>query len=148
MDVHTEDLTDFEKTVDHINRDKLDNRRDNLRFATMSIQNENRDKTARRCDAKTELPDWLDELPKYVQYRQEIYDKSNNMMRDFFVISHPSLDKVWESSKSMNIHLKDKFKATKLKLELLNNMISEQKYNKESGENNKLDLPLIPARNF
>ena len=142
MDVHTEDLTDFEKTVDHINRDKLDNRRDNLRFANMSIQNENRDKAARRCDAKTELPDWLGELPKYVQYRQEIYDKTNNMMRDFFVINHPSLDKIWESSKSMNIHLKDKFKATKLKLELLNNIISEQKYNKLSGENNKLDLPI------
>jgi hypothetical protein len=142
MDVHTEDLTNFEKTVDHINRDKLDNRRDNLRFANMSIQNENRDKAARRCDAKTELPDWLGELPKYVQYRQEIYDKTNNLMRDFFVINHPSLDKIWESSKSMNIHLKDKFKATKLKLELLNNIISEQKYNKESGINDILDLPI------
>jgi hypothetical protein len=142
MDVHTEDLTDFEKTVDHINRDKLDNRRDNLRFANMSIQNENRDKAARRCDAKTELPDWLGELPKYVQYRQEIYDKTNNMMRDFFVINHPSLDKIWESSKSMNIHLKDKFKATKLKLELLNNNITEQNYNKESGINDILDLPI------
>jgi hypothetical protein len=42
----------------------------------------------------------------------------------------------------MNIHLKDKFKATKLKLELLNNIISEQNYNKESGDNNKLDLPI------
>jgi len=142
MDVHNEDLTDFEKTVDHINRDKLDNRRDNLRFATMTVQNENRNKTARRCDAKIELPEWLDELPKYVQYRQEIYDKTNNLMRDFFVINHPSLDKIWESSKSMNIHLKDKFKATKLKLELLNNIISEQNYNKESGDNNKLDLPI------
>jgi hypothetical protein len=142
MDVHTEDLTDFEKTVDHINRDKLDNRRDNLQFANMSVQNTNRDKAARRCDAKIELPEWLDELPKYVQYRQEIYDKTNNMMRDFFVISHPALDKIWESSKSMNIHLKDKFKATKLKLELLNNNITEQNYNKESGDNNKLDLPI------
>ena len=142
MDVHNEDLTNFEKTVDHINRDKLDNRRDNLRFATMVVQNENRNKTARRCDAKIELPEWLDELPKYVQYRQEIYDKTNNLMRDFFVINHPCLDKIWESSKSMNIHLKDKFKATKLKLELLNNIISEQNYNKESGDNNKLDLPI------
>jgi len=142
MDVHTEDLTDFEKTVDHINRDKLDNRRDNLRFANMSVQNTNRDKAARRCDAKTELPDWLEELPKYVQFRQEIYDKTNNMMRDFFVISHPALDKIWESSKSMNIHLKDKFKATKLKLELLNNNITEQNYNKLSGINDILDLPI------
>ena len=30
MDVHDEDLTNFEKTVDHINNDKLDNRRENL----------------------------------------------------------------------------------------------------------------------
>jgi hypothetical protein len=142
MDVHTEDLTDFEKTVDHINRDKLDNRRDNLRFANMSVQNTNRDKAARRCDAKTELPDWLEELPKYVQFRQEIYDKTNNSMREFFVISHPALDKIWESSKSMNIHLKDKFKATKLKLELLNNNITEQNYNKLSGINDILDLPI------
>jgi hypothetical protein len=142
MDVHTEDNTNYEKTVDHINRDKLDNRQSNLRFANMSEQNENRDKTARRCDAKIELPEWLTVLPKYVQYRQEIYNKETNSMRDFFIIMHPKADKMWESSKSMNISLLDKFKATKLQLQLFDGLISESEYKVESGENKIIDLPL------
>jgi hypothetical protein len=35
MDVHFEDNTSMKKTVDHINRDKLDNRRENLSFSNM-----------------------------------------------------------------------------------------------------------------
>jgi hypothetical protein len=142
MDVHTEDNTNYEKTVDHINCDKLDNRQSNLRFANMSEQNENRAKTARRCDAKIELPEWLTVLPKYVQYRQEIYNKETNSMRDFFIIMHPKADKMWESSKSMNISLLDKFKATKLQLQLFDGLISESEYKVESGENKIIDLPL------
>ena len=142
MDVHNEDLTDYEKTIDHINRDKLDNRRTNLRFATMTEQNTNKDKATRRGDAKTDLPIWLDELPKYVQYRKEIYDKVNNTTREFFIIQHPNQDKIWESSKSNNMQLIDKFKATKLKLQLLDNLITETQYLKESGLNRVLDLPV------
>ena len=141
MNVHTEDLTSYEKTIDHINRDKLDNRQSNLRFANMSEQNSNRDKSARRCDAKTELPEWLEELPKYVQFRREVYNKDTGDVREFFIIQHPSLDKIWESSKSINVLTSDKFKATKLKLQLIENLITEKQYNKESGFNDIIDLP-------
>lgn len=141
MNVHTEDLTSYEKTIDHINRDKLDNRQSNLRFANMSEQNSNRDKSARRCDAKTELPEWLEELPKYVQFRREVYNKDTGDVREFFIIQHPSLDKIWESSKSINVLTSDKFKATKLKLQLIENIITEKQYNKESGFNDIIDLP-------
>jgi hypothetical protein len=104
----------------------------------MTEQNTNKNKATRRCDAKTDLPIWLDELPKYVQYRKEIYDKVNNTAREFFIIQHPNQDKIWESSKSNNVQLIDKFKATKLKLQLLDNMITETQYIKESGLNTVL----------
>ena len=81
MDVHDENLSDFTKTVDHINRDKLDNRRGNLRSVDMSIQNSNRDKSERRKDA-IELPNGINQsdLPKYIVYRKEILNKNNEIM--------------------------------------------------------------------
>ena len=143
MDVHDEDLTSFEKTVDHINCDKLDNRRDNLRLVNMSVQNSNRDKATRRSDA-CELPDNLvqSDLPKYVIYRKEILDKETNKSREYFYISgHPKLDKTWETTKSNKISIKEKLKLAKLKLQQLDEIISNAQYNQQSGLNQKIDLP-------
>ena len=149
MDVHDEDLTSLEKTVDHINRDKLDNRKQNLRFANMAEQNSNRDKTARRCDAKIDVPHGID-LPKYMQYRKEVYCKEKNLSREFFIIVHPSLDKVWETTKSNNVAIGDKFRQAKLFLQLTENQITQSQYNKEMGMNDIVDLPkyiVINSRN-
>ena len=143
MDVHDEDLTSFEKTVDHINCDKLDNRRDNLRLVNMSVQNANRCKATRRSDA-CELPDNLvqSDLPKYVIYRKEILDKETNKSREYFYISnHPKLDKTWETTKSNKISIKEKLKLAKLKLQQLDEIISDAQYNQQSGLNQKIDLP-------
>jgi hypothetical protein len=137
LDVHDEDLTSFEKTVDHINCDKLDNRRDNLRLVNMSVQNANRVKSARRCDAN-ELPDNLTQkdLPKYVIYRKEILDKETNRYREYFYIqNHPKLEKTWETTKSNKVSIREKLKLAKLKLEYLDEIISEAQYNKQSGLN-------------
>jgi hypothetical protein len=141
LDVHDEDLTSFEKTVDHINCDKLDNRRDNLRLVNMSVQNANRGKSARRCDAN-ELPDNLTQkdLPKYIIYRKEILDKETNRYREYFYIqNHPKLEKTWETTKSNKVSIREKLKLAKLKLEYLDEIISEAQYNQQSGSNKQIE---------
>lgn len=143
MDVHNDDLTSLERTVDHINQDKLDNRRTNLRLVDMSVQNSNRGKAERRSDA-CDLPDNITQkdLPKHVVYRKEYMDKEKTKYREFFYIcNHPKLDKTWETSKSSNVTIQDKLKQAKLKLQLLDNQITEKEYNTQMGLDQKLDMP-------
>ena len=117
-------------SVDHINRDKLDNRLCNLRWADQSTQNENRDKVARHKNAQ-ELPDGIGPLPKYVTYNKEIYDKTNGSEREFFRIeSHPLLPIVWSSSKSNKVSIVDKYNETLNRLKELSEgkIITESKF--------------------
>lgn len=141
MNTHDKNNSNFEKTVDHINRDKLDNRRENLRIATMSEQNENKDKQTRRKDA-CNLPLGIKSLPKYVEYRKEIYDKENNSQREFFIVKHPKQEKIWETTKSNKISIHDKLNFAKAKVDLIENKITEEKFKEVIGENEKLDLPI------
>ena len=133
MDVHLEDNSDMKKTVDHINRDKLDNRRENLRFATMNEQNLNKDKQKRQKNACS-LPEGIQQtdLPIHVCYNNRCYDKTNNKYREFFTIekTHPKLTTSWASSKSNNVSIIDKLEQTKLKLKHLNGKISDNEYKK------------------
>ena len=143
MDVHNEDLTNYEKTVDHINHDKLDNRRQNLRLVNMSVQNANRDKAERRVDA-CELPNCIEQkdLPKYVVYRKEFLDKEKNKFREYFYIcNHPKLEKNWDTTKSNEISIKEKLRLVKLKLQELEGDITEKQYIKETGQDKQIDMP-------
>lgn len=137
MDVHFEDNTDMKKTIDHVNRDKFDNRRENLRFANMSEQNLNKDKQKRQHNACL-LPEGIKQtdLPKYVTYNKRCYDKINNSWREFFHIeNHPKCSKGWSSSKSNKILIKDKLDQVLLKLKHINGEISDNEYKKLSGQN-------------
>ena len=119
-------------SVDHIDRDPLNNTLSNLRIATCEEQNNNQKgvipgtKRERQSQAR-ELPEGIlqEDMPKYVNYNVNIWDKEKNKMRDFFRIEgHPLLHpKVWEGTKSMKVSIQDKLEKIKKILQDLDNGI-------------------------
>ena len=119
-----------QSSVDHINRNKLDNRSANLRITTQSVQNENRDKVKRHKTAKN-LPDEIKDeiLPKFVVYYKEKISKDT--YREFFTVEGHPLQKQkddnivndqtnqlnsrrWATTKSNRVSIVDKLNLAKL----------------------------------
>ena len=116
MDCHGNGRGTKNISVDHIDRDPLNNTLENLRLATREIQQQNSKgslsgtKRERKHNA-IDLPSGItqDMMRKYVVYYHEWLDKEKTKGREFFKVeSHPKLKDVWFSIKSTKVTILDK----------------------------------------
>lgn len=100
------------ESIDHINRNPMDNRKENLRVVSQSEQNLNQKKKVRTV---VELPENCgiqpDDIPRHIWYV-----KANGAHSDRFAIEFRTENLVWKSSSSKKLTLQEKLKQAKEKL--------------------------------
>lgn len=102
------------ETVDHITRNPLDNRRENLRILSQSDQNVNQRKKARTIQLPEGSPIRPEDIPRHIWYV-----RANGNHGDRFAIEFKTEGICWKTTSSKSVSLDEKLKQAKTKLKEL-----------------------------
>lgn len=99
------------ESVDHINRNGFDNRKENLRILTQTQQNINQSKKKRNVILPNDCGINPDEIPKHIWYV-----RAQGQHGDRFAIEFKTENLCWKGTSSKKITLQEKLQEAKKKL--------------------------------